>query len=175
MQTSQFSVFALPFTPASYDEPPTSEAKRKQTKKEKRAEKKGDAGLAMLVKNVGVKEKVDTFVDSNSMLLFSCLSICQNTSGQVAWFQNQDTACLEFPIPYTTISLPKVEKVDFTQKKGTAELLTETYFLCNVEDKDLHLYYLLLNHPGKTLVFANSIDNVMNLVRVLTFLRSKLL
>ena len=58
----------------------------------------------------------------------------------------------------------KVEKVDFTRKRGTAETLTETYFLCNVEDKDLHLYYMLLTHPGKTLVFANSIDGVMNLV-----------
>jgi ATP-dependent RNA helicase DDX24/MAK5 len=58
----------------------------------------------------------------------------------------------------------KVEKVDLTRRKGTATLLTETYFLCNVEDKDLYLYYMLLNHPGKTLVFANSIDGVMNLV-----------
>ena len=59
----------------------------------------------------------------------------------------------------------KVEKVDFTRKKGTAENLKETYFMCNVEDKDLHLYYLLANHPGKTLVFVNAIDGVMNLVR----------
>ena len=63
----------------------------------------------------------------------------------------------------------KVEKIDFTRKKGTAQTLTETYFLCNVEDKDLHLYYMLLTHPGKTLVFANSIDGVMNLV---SFLRN---
>ena len=47
---------------------------------------------------------------------------------------------------------------------GTAELLKETYILSNIEDKDVHLYYILLNHPGKILVFANSIDGVMNLV-----------
>ncbi|KAL5262230.1 hypothetical protein ACHWQZ_G007821 [Mnemiopsis leidyi] len=64
----------------------------------------------------------------------------------------------------------KVEKVDFTRKRGTAETLTETYFLCNVEDKDLHLYYMLLTHPGKTLVFANSIDGVMNLVHIMRLL-----
>ena len=92
-----------------------SEAKKKKkTKKERRAEKKGNAGIELLVKNIGVKDKV--------------------------------------------------ERVDLTRKKGTAETLTETYFLCNVEDKDLHLYYMLLSHPGKTLVFANSIDGVMNLV-----------
>ena len=66
----------------------------------------------------------------------------------------------------------KVEKVDLTLKKGTAELLTETYFLCNVEDKDVYLYYLLLNHPGKTLVFANAIDGVMNLVITLIIVRT---
>ena len=88
--------------------------KKKKTKQEKRSEKKGNAGIELLVRNIGVKEKV--------------------------------------------------EKVDFTQKRGTAETLTETYFLCNVEDKDLHLYYMLLNHPGKILVFAISIDNVMNIV-----------
>ena len=54
---------------------------------------------------------------------------------------------------------------------GTAEMLTETYFLSNIEDKDVHLFYLLLNHPGKTLVFANSIDGVMNLVHIMKLLQ----
>jgi len=98
-------------------------ASKKNPKKKSKAEKKQskkDAGLEMLVRNIGIRDKR--------------------------------------------------EKVDFTQKKGTAESLTETYVLCDITDKDLYLYYLLLNHPGKTLVFCNSIDGVMNLVHIMQLL-----
>ncbi|CAN7944123.1 unnamed protein product [Ixodes hexagonus] len=65
---------------------------------------------------------------------------------------------------------PKV--VDLTRKLGTAETLRESRIVCSsVEDKDSRLYYFLLAHPGRTLVFCNSIDSVRRLVSVLDLLQ----
>ncbi|CAN7941394.1 unnamed protein product [Ixodes pacificus] len=65
---------------------------------------------------------------------------------------------------------PKV--VDLTRKLGTAESLRESRIVCSsVEDKDSRLYYFLLAHPGRTLVFCNSIDSVRRLVSVLDLLQ----
>lgn len=67
-------------------------------------------------------------------------------------------------------SKPKV--VDLTRKLGTAESLCESRIVCpSVEDKDSRLYYFLLAHPGRTLVFCNSIDSVRRLVSVLDLLQ----
>uniref|UniRef100_A0A023GNZ6 ATP-dependent RNA helicase n=1 Tax=Amblyomma triste TaxID=251400 RepID=A0A023GNZ6_AMBTT len=67
-------------------------------------------------------------------------------------------------------SKPKV--VDLTRKLGTAETLCESRIVCpSVEDKDSRLYYFLLAHPGRTLVFCNSIDSVRRLVSVLDLLQ----
>uniref|UniRef100_L7M9T5 ATP-dependent RNA helicase n=1 Tax=Rhipicephalus pulchellus TaxID=72859 RepID=L7M9T5_RHIPC len=67
-------------------------------------------------------------------------------------------------------SKPKV--VDLTRKLGTAELLCESRIVCpSVGDKDSRLYYFLLSHPGRTLVFCNSIDSVRRLVSVLDLLQ----
>lgn len=95
--------------------------KNKKKSKAERKQSKKDAGLEMLVRNIGIRDKR--------------------------------------------------EVVDFTLSKGTAQSLTETYLLCDVTDKDLFLYYLLLNHPGRTLVFCNSIDGVMNLVHIMHLLQ----
>ncbi|KAM7293060.1 ATP-dependent RNA helicase DDX24 [Ixodes scapularis] len=65
---------------------------------------------------------------------------------------------------------PKV--VDLTRKLGTAESLRESRIVCSsIEDKDSRLYYFLLAHPGRTLVFCNSIDSVRRLVSVLDLLQ----
>lgn len=67
-------------------------------------------------------------------------------------------------------SKPKV--VDLTRKLGTAESLCESRIVCpSVEEKDSRLYYFLLAHPGRTLVFCNSIDSVRRLVSVLELLQ----
>lgn len=67
-------------------------------------------------------------------------------------------------------SKPKV--VDLTRKLGTAESLCESRIVCpSVEEKDSRLYYFLLAHPGRTLVFCNSIDSVRRLVSVLDLLQ----
>ncbi|KFB51782.1 hypothetical protein ZHAS_00019934 [Anopheles sinensis] len=63
---------------------------------------------------------------------------------------------------------PKV--VDLTQEHGTAHTLTETRIVCTAEQKDYFLYYFLERHPGRTLVFCNSIDCVKRLVSLLDYL-----
>ncbi|NXE77075.1 DDX24 helicase, partial [Cochlearius cochlearius] len=63
---------------------------------------------------------------------------------------------------------PKV--IDLTRKEATVETLTETRIYCNTNEKDYYLYYFLLQYPGRTMVFANSIDCVKRLSSLLTIL-----
>ncbi|XP_007437081.1 ATP-dependent RNA helicase DDX24 [Python bivittatus] len=63
---------------------------------------------------------------------------------------------------------PKV--IDLTRKEATVETLTETRIHCDTEEKDYYLYYFLLQYPGRTMVFANSIDCIKRLTALLTIL-----
>ncbi|XP_028928137.1 ATP-dependent RNA helicase DDX24 [Ornithorhynchus anatinus] len=63
---------------------------------------------------------------------------------------------------------PKV--IDLTRKEATVEALTETRIHCEAEEKDFYLYYFLLRYPGRTMVFANSIDCIKRLTALLTIL-----
>ncbi|KAG7328473.1 hypothetical protein KOW79_008417 [Hemibagrus wyckioides] len=63
---------------------------------------------------------------------------------------------------------PKV--IDLTRKEATVETLTETRIHCDKEEKDYYLYYFLLQYPGRTMVFANSIDCIKRLNSLLTIL-----
>lgn len=56
---------------------------------------------------------------------------------------------------------------------GLASSLSEARIICKFEEKDFYLYYFLLVHPGRTLVFCNSIDSVRRLTSVLNLLRVK--
>ncbi|KAI5636195.1 DEAD/DEAH box helicase domain-containing protein [Phthorimaea operculella] len=65
---------------------------------------------------------------------------------------------------------PKV--VDITEQNlGTAETLTESRVACSADSKDAHLYYILKRHPGRTIVFCNSISCVRRLAQLLTILK----
>ncbi|XP_073494411.1 ATP-dependent RNA helicase DDX24 [Phyllobates terribilis] len=63
---------------------------------------------------------------------------------------------------------PKV--IDLTRKQATVETLTETKIHCSSDEKDFYLYYFLLQYPGRTMVFANSIDCIKRLTSLLTIL-----
>ncbi|XP_076604558.1 ATP-dependent RNA helicase DDX24 [Chaetodon auriga] len=67
-------------------------------------------------------------------------------------------------------SKPKI--IDLTRKEATVETLTETRIHCQKEDKDFYLYYFLLQYPGRTMVFANSIDCIKRLNSLLVILDS---
>ncbi|XP_049879854.1 uncharacterized protein LOC126376485 [Pectinophora gossypiella] len=67
---------------------------------------------------------------------------------------------------------PKV--VDITQQNlGTAETLTESRITCSMEHKDSYLYYILKRHPGRAIVFCNSIGSVRRLAQLLTILKCR--
>ncbi|XP_074145799.1 ATP-dependent RNA helicase DDX24 [Sminthopsis crassicaudata] len=63
---------------------------------------------------------------------------------------------------------PKI--IDLTRKEATVETLTETKIHCDKEEKDFYLYYFLLQYPGRTMVFANSIDCIKRLTALLSIL-----
>ncbi|XP_060919469.1 ATP-dependent RNA helicase DDX24 isoform X1 [Labrus mixtus] len=65
-------------------------------------------------------------------------------------------------------SKPKI--VDLTRKEATVETLIETTIHCQKEEKDFYLYYFLLQYPGRTMVFANSIDCIKRLNSLLVIL-----
>lgn len=63
---------------------------------------------------------------------------------------------------------PKV--IDLTRNEGTVETLTETKIHCEAEEKDFYLYYFLMQYPGRSLVFANSISCIKRLSGLLKVL-----
>ncbi|KAG8272341.1 ATP-dependent RNA helicase ddx24 [Homalodisca vitripennis] len=63
---------------------------------------------------------------------------------------------------------PKI--IDVTKKTGTSELLTESSIVCSLDQKDYYLYYFLVRHPGRTLVFCNSISCVRRMASLLSLL-----
>ncbi|XP_056623122.1 ATP-dependent RNA helicase DDX24 [Triplophysa dalaica] len=63
---------------------------------------------------------------------------------------------------------PKI--IDLTRKEATVETLTETRIICSKEEKDFSLYYFLRRYPGRTMVFANSIDCIKRLNALLLIL-----
>uniref|UniRef100_A0A3Q1JGA1 ATP-dependent RNA helicase n=1 Tax=Anabas testudineus TaxID=64144 RepID=A0A3Q1JGA1_ANATE len=65
-------------------------------------------------------------------------------------------------------SKPKI--IDLTRKEATVETLTETQIHCQKEEKDFYLYYFLMQYPGRTMVFANSIDCIKRLNSLLVIL-----
>lgn len=64
------------------------------------------------------------------------------------------------------ISNPKI--VDITRSDATAVNLTESRILCELNEKDFYLYYILIQHPGRTIVFSNSIECVKRLSSLLS-------
>ncbi|XP_058067070.1 ATP-dependent RNA helicase DDX24 [Anopheles bellator] len=69
-----------------------------------------------------------------------------------------------------TIGMTNPKVVDLTQEHGTAHTLTESRILCQSIHKDFYLYYFVQRHPGRTLVFCNSIGCVRRLVALFTYL-----
>lgn len=78
---------------------------------------------------------------------------------------------LQTVIEYFGISQPKI--IDITPSQttgGTAQNLTECRITCSRELKDLYLYYFLQKHPGRTIVFCNSIECVRRLAKLFAIL-----
>jgi ATP-dependent RNA helicase DDX24/MAK5 len=61
--------------------------------------------------------------------------------------------------------------IDLTQKRGTVETLTETRITCAEHEKDMYLYYFLHCHPGRTLIFTNTVNCIRRLRSLLSILQ----
>lgn len=62
----------------------------------------------------------------------------------------------------------KPELCDANPKEIVSGQVREAMVECGATERDLYLYYFLLNYEGLTLVFANSVDSVRRLVPFLT-------
>ncbi|XP_013137843.1 PREDICTED: ATP-dependent RNA helicase DDX24, partial [Papilio polytes] len=72
----------------------------------------------------------------------------------------------------TMIGMTDPKVVDITTENlGAAETLTECRIACALENKDAYLYYILKRHPGRTIVFCNSIGSVRRLAQLFTLLK----
>ncbi|XP_044266055.1 ATP-dependent RNA helicase DDX24 [Tribolium madens] len=69
------------------------------------------------------------------------------------------------------IKNPKI--VDISQGGNTPATLTESRISCGIEEKDYYVYYFLQKHPGRTLIFCNSIGCVRRLANLLSILGCK--
>lgn len=88
----------------------------------------------------------------------------QKKNGRKKFIKQTSTQKLQHLIDMIGMAQPKI--VDITQKAGTASLLTECRITCQLDQKDLYLYYFLQRHPGRTIVFCNSVDCVRRLAQL---------
>ncbi|KAF4520541.1 hypothetical protein B566_EDAN008740 [Ephemera danica] len=73
----------------------------------------------------------------------------------------------------TLLGMEKPKVIDVTARLCTAETLTEAYIPCALQEKDAHLYCFIQSHPGRTLVFCNSVTCVRRLMQLFTLLQCK--
>ncbi|XP_018026789.1 ATP-dependent RNA helicase DDX24 isoform X2 [Hyalella azteca] len=66
---------------------------------------------------------------------------------------------------------PSAKILDVTRKHATAQNLTECRINCEREEKDEYLFYFLVRHPGRTIVFCNSIEATKRLKSLFTLLK----
>ncbi|KAG6908421.1 hypothetical protein DXG01_004714 [Tephrocybe rancida] len=63
--------------------------------------------------------------------------------------------------------------IDLSPAGGVVSTLQESKIECLSADKDVYLYYFLLRHPGKSLVFLSSIDGIRRLMPLTELLNIK--
>lgn len=94
----------------------------------------------------------------------------KNRNGKQRFKPESSEKKLQALIDYFGISQPKVIDITTQITGGMAQNLTECRISCSHEQKDLYLYYFLQKHPGRTIVFCNSIDCVRRLAKLFTIL-----
>ena len=64
----------------------------------------------------------------------------------------------------------KAKVLDLTTKHVTASMLRQLKVMCTNEEKEIYLMYFLMTHPGRTIVFVNSIACSKRLCSLLSLL-----
>ncbi|KAJ3567280.1 hypothetical protein NP233_g6466 [Leucocoprinus birnbaumii] len=68
---------------------------------------------------------------------------------------------------------PEPEIIDLSPQGKVVSTLQEAKIECLTNDKDVYLYYFLLRHPGRSLVFLSAIDGIRRLMPLLELLDVK--
>jgi len=119
--------------------------------------------------NHQAKNNRQTFIFSATLTMMHKLPtrLQTDTKNVKQWRQNTDKLTKLTKI----IGAKKTAKVfDLSRQHGTAEKLAEARISCDTYDKDYYLYYFLLSHPGRTMVFCNSIEAIRRLVSLFSLL-----
>jgi len=70
---------------------------------------------------------------------------------------------------------PNPKVVDICSSKGTCETLVEKQINCPLSQKEYFVYYFFIQHPGRTIVFCNSINTVRRLTNLFFLLKVNVL
>lgn len=128
------------------------------------------AELEEILKLINASESSDkrqTFVFSATLTMVHELPQYLKKNKKPKPTMSKDDRLNEF-ISMFGMKNPKV--FDITSQSGVAEKLIEARIFCSLEEKDSYLYYILMNYPGRTIVFCNSIECVKRSASVLSHL-----
>ena len=64
----------------------------------------------------------------------------------------------------------KAKIIDLTRQNIAAEQINQQRVICTEDEKDIYLFYVILSHPGRTLIFVNSINCTRKITNFLTIL-----
>ncbi|XP_040572859.1 ATP-dependent RNA helicase DDX24 [Lepeophtheirus salmonis] len=126
--------------------------------------------LELINENAEKKEARQTFVFSATLSLVHEPPKKNNTAGKKIMKALTPKEKLKSLTSIIGVKEKRVKVVDITRKLGTVETLTESRIHCKIDEKDYFLYYILVQHPGRTMVFCNSIDCVRRLVNLFQYL-----
>ncbi|TFK19581.1 DEAD-domain-containing protein [Coprinopsis marcescibilis] len=84
--------------------------------------------------------------------------------------KDQPTSTLDDLLLRLDFRDPEPEIVDLSPEGSTVSTLKQGRINCLLGDKDVYLYYFLLRHPGRSLVFLSAIDGIRRLQPLLEFL-----
>jgi ATP-dependent RNA helicase DDX24/MAK5 len=70
---------------------------------------------------------------------------------------------------------PNPKIVDICSSKGTCETLIESQINCPLSQKEFFVYYFFIQHPGRTILFCNSINTVRRLTNLFFLLKLNVL
>lgn len=65
----------------------------------------------------------------------------------------------------------KAKIIDLTRENIAAEQIQQKRVICTDDEKDIYLFYVILSHPGRTLIFVNSINCTRKITNFLSILK----
>lgn len=117
------------------------------------------------------KPRDDTFKERQSFLFSATLLHTQGIHQKLDKKLKRAGMTVQDMIDKIEFRDPNPEYVNVSSATIMARSITETRVECLATEKDAILYYILLRHPGRTIVFVNSIDSIRRIVPLFSLLR----